>query len=110
MSNTYRAEWSGKYPNFCLGEWKLYRNEIEIELPYPIKREPMDTYGTYSRWYSEENWGIDWESYEDGLKPVDWIEKNQEWLSKIADPEDFEKIYDALSACDWRHFQCGGCT
>ena len=109
MTNTYKAEWTGKYPNHCSGEWHLYCNGTELQLPESVKYKSMETYGGHSRFYFTGNWEVEWENYEDGLELHDWIKENQEWLNKIAESEDFEAIYWAFNEHDWRHGECGGC-
>ena len=107
-----RATWSGRFPCQCLGEWKLYVNDIDVsdKIPEELRYAPMNTYGTYSQWHFNKDWLEKWESYNDGLERDDWIQKNDNCLSEIvSNYDEKESIYDAFQFEDWRHGECGGC-
>ena len=104
----YYAEWTGEYPNLCHGEWRLYRNEKELNVEIPFQGSPADTFGVYSEWWFE-NWSEVFGDYEDGLSCKEWCEEYQEWLSKIAPEQDWNKIFEAFQENDWRYGECGGC-
>lgn len=101
------ANWSGSYPNKCIGEWKLYVNGEDYShlIPEDKKRTHMNTAGTYTQWHFE-NWREVFDDYEDGLEFNDWIMENP-WVQLI--PTDPFDIFLAFQNEDWRHGQCGGC-
>ena len=112
----WRTEWTGSYPNYCCGEWHLYRDDEEIDLsmagcPFAMgdRHEPADTHGWFPSWYFDENWQECWDSVESGLGRHAWIRLNQKWLRRIAPRNEWPAIYRAFKAEDWRHNCCGGC-
>lgn len=112
----WHAEWTGNWPNYCCGQWHLYRNGEEIDLvqtgcPFTTddRHEPAGTYGQYSRWSFDEDWHEHWSSYEDGLGRHAWIRKHQKWLRRIAPRSEWPAIYRAFQSEDWRYGCCGGC-
>lgn len=106
------AEWSGSWPCLCSGWWRLTVNGIDCthKIPYQKRNKPMDTYGTYSRWFFGDHWDEQWEEYKDGLKADEWIEENKAWLKKLPLQEDqYKEVYDAFREHDFRLGSCGGC-
>lgn len=107
---SYYAEWSGKYPNRCNGEWEIRKNGYDIShaIPKKLRYSPMGTLGVYKTYQllPDEHWI----KYEDGLPVGRWIEENQWWISKICDDrEEMVELYNVINAVDWRHGECGGC-
>lgn len=100
--------WSGRWPNLCSGEWRIFVDGIEYteKIPSEQRRRPMNTYGAYSKWYFNKNWSEVWETYHDGLEPAEWYEANP-WVADIPAPA--AEIYLAFQSKDWRHDSCGGC-
>lgn len=107
---TYLAEWTGCYPNLCHGEWKLFKDGVDIsdKIPELYRHRPMNTEGEYETW-TFEDWVEVFESYESGLPCAEWVDENKDWIGKIGDQSDFEKIFEAFQAEDWRRMSCGGC-
>lgn len=111
MNRIVTAEWSGVWPHLCSGEWTLVINgeDVTDKIPAKIRKSHMGTFGTYEKWHFE-NWNEVWETYTDGLRESEWIEKNNSWLSTIAtDQEVLGDIFRAFQSEDWRHESCGGC-
>lgn len=107
-----KAEWTGSFPNLCIGEWKLIidGNDLSDKIPEKIRSDHMWTYGTYDTWHFDNNWNEVWETYTDGLPEEEWLEKNESWLSAITtDQEVLGEIFRAFQSEDWRHSSCGGC-
>ena len=105
------ANWSGKWPGLCHGEWSLEVNGVDVSdyIPYYLRTSEMNTYGTYEKWHFED-WEEVWEDYEDGMDCEAWIEDNKEWLNIISNDIDVQReIFDAINVKDWRHDSCGGC-
>lgn len=110
--NTYKATWSGKYPNLCSGEWKLYKNEEDITHLIPEERRgiEMDTLKSYKQWSFTRDYEVKWKWVNWGLNKDEWIEENKEWLDKITDSyEEKELIFLAFNEQDWTLGSCGGC-
>lgn len=106
-----KANWSGRYPNKCHGEWTLEVNGVNVSMyiPAKLRRDSMNTYGTYRRWYFK-NWLEEFEDYEDGLMCDEWIVENKYWLDIITDDINVQmEIFTAINSKDWRHGSCGGC-
>ena len=106
------AEWSGKYPCLCYGEWtlKVDGENVSNKIPEDLRKEYMNTYKSYEEWRFDENYNEEWECYNDGLKCEDWIKVNGYWLNKIVTDKDIQKcIFHAINEEDWRHGSCGGC-
>ena len=104
------AEWTGRWPNLCSGEWIITIDGEKVDLPDEVRTSPMGTYGTYNTWTFGENWSVEWSTYEDGLDFEPWLQENRSWVSKLnlSDTEERD-LYDAISEEDWRHNSCGGC-
>ena len=102
------AKWSGKYPNLCYGVWSIFVDDIDYSdyIPKEIRHSPMRTYGFYSEWSFDDDYGEVWEKYEDGLHFDEWVKQN-DWVKNI--PANLFDIYCAFSLEDWRHNSCGGC-
>ena len=108
--SVWEAKWSGKYPNFCHGEWTLYRDGEIVNIEIPFQGCCASTYKTYFKWRFDENWNEHWKKYEDGLDFKAWREAYQDFLEELTqDPQEWEKIYLAFQANDWRYCSCGGC-
>ena len=111
MINEFRAEWSGRYPTLCFGEWSLYKNGEDISeyIPEELRDSHMNTAGDYSEWYFDD-WMEEFGDYGDGLSRDMWIRKNMEWLKQFCDTEeDFESVYETFNESDFRPNSCGGC-
>lgn len=106
----YIAKWTGKFPNLCMGEWILLKDNKDYSeyIPEDLRTSYMNTYGTYAEWHFV-NWLEEWNSYTDGLNEKEWIEQNKEWLKSIGPTEDFPLIFRAFQESDWRYSSCGGC-
>jgi len=105
------AKWTGKYPNYCSGQWILKVNNKDVShlIPEELRNSPMNTYNTYRSWHFED-WEEVFDSYEEGLFYDEWLEENKEWLNKIStDPSIQAEIYEAINSQDWRYGECGGC-
>lgn len=110
MANKWKAEWTGKYPCVCNGEWKLYKNEELVKTEIPFQGSSANTRNLYSKWHFGYNWNVEWEDYMDGLDEDEWIEEYREWLITLSDDEcDWLDIYYAFEKEDWRGGSCGGC-
>ena len=107
---TYTTEWTGHWPCLCFGDWKLYKDgELLLDADIPFQGEPAYTFGEYRGWHFV-NHSEEWYYYEDGLSCGEWITQHRDWLSSFAPEEDFEKIYSAFQANDWRYNSCMGCV
>lgn len=106
------AKWTGKYPNYCSGQWILKVNNIDVShlIPEELRNEPMNTYRDYMSWNFTPDWEVENNYYEDGLFCDEWLEENEYWLEKIStDPFVWVEIYEAINSQDWRYGSCGGC-
>ena len=106
------AEWTGKFPNLCSGQWKLYIDgkDMSSKIPEHLKKSEMKTYRVYRRWSFAKNWDEKWTTYVDGLQKDEWIKENKEWLDTISTEYSIQsQIFDAINRLDWRHTSCGGC-
>ena len=106
------AHWNGSYPCLCFGEWMLKVNgkDVSNKIPDELRKDSMNTYGIYQRWYFDDNYLEKFESYEDGLKMHEWIKENAYWLDKITDDYNTQKeIFTAVQQEDFRSGSCGGC-
>lgn len=106
------AHWSGSWPALCCGEWSLKVNgkDVTDKIPENLRNQDMNTYGTYQRWYFDDNWIEQYEDYESGQEYDEWIESNKYWLDTITtDYKTQHEIYEAINAEDFRHSSCGGC-
>lgn len=108
-----KANWSGKYPHLCRGEWTLEVNgeNVSDKIPDKIrKNSPMRTYGSYISWYFNKHWDLKYTLYADGLDEQEWIEENDYWLNNITDNMKIKReIYEAIQNEDFRMKTCGGC-
>ena len=105
----YTAIWTGKYPCLCYGEWKLYRDGVQLKLPEKIRKKHMNTLNVYNDWHFNADYDVHWETYMDGLDYEDWICANKDWLQYISEPCYYKEIYEAFQKQDWREHSCGGC-
>lgn len=106
------AEWSGKFPNLCRGEWTLIIDgkDVSEKIPAKIRKSHMRTFGAYDTWHFDDDWNEVWETYDAGLSESEWIKENNPWLSSITtDQEVLGEIFRAFQSEDWRHNSCGGC-
>ena len=106
------AVWNGSYPTLCFGQWALYVNnkDVTMFIPNELTSSPMYTYGTYERWYFDDNWMETFEDYEDGLACDEWIKENKYWLDNITEDYNTQvEIFKAINEQDWRYGSCGGC-
>lgn len=109
-SRKIKAEWTGKYPCLCSGEWIITVDGNKVDLPEDVRTGHMRTKGIYSSWSFGEDWSEDWSYYEEGLDFEPWVEKNAAWIAKLnLSAQETRDLYDAISECDWRHGSCGGC-
>ncbi len=121
MGEKFSTEWTGDYPCLCCGRWIFYYNDKEMKIPHTeefedIMRENMNTRGVYRRWYFDDRYLEQFESYEDGLGFKEWYLKNKEWIEKLFKenniPNTVENnigFYKALQKSEWRHGSCVGC-
>lgn len=102
------ANWNGKWPNLCHGEWQLLIDGVDYTsaIPKEKRNSSMNILNTYQQWGLNEDLNIDWEWYSNGLGFENWIEENP-WVRKL--PASAEEIYQAFKEKDWRHGSCGGC-
>lgn len=44
-----KANWNGKYPNLCMGEWSLEIDgkDVSDKIPKDLRDKPMYTYDIY---------------------------------------------------------------
>ena len=106
------ARWNGAPYALCHGKWTITVGGEKVNLPEEVETENMGTFGTYSRWYfgGKSGWEELWEDYEDGLQFDPWVAKNRWWLNNLhLSNEELCRLYNAISAEDWRHSSCGGC-
>jgi len=100
------ANWTGRSPCLCQGEWTLAIDgkDYSAAIPEDRRTRHMDTYG---EWRLA---GIDGERwYEDGLKPDEWIKENAGWASALPiGPNELLELYAAFHAEDFRPGSCGG--
>lgn len=105
--------WTGSYPCLCSGEWKIRINGQDMSnlIPEEMRDRPMNTRGTYFRWYFDESYCEHSESYEDGLTFAEWRKQYSDLLFKLGIADDFEALilYTEIQKEDWRHGSCGGC-
>lgn len=102
-----RAEWTGKWPCLCSGEWKLFIGDQDYShmIPEDLRHSHMNTAGTYSDWHFED-WQEVFEDYEDGLEFEEWVAENP-WVRDL--PASNLDIYLSFQCQDFRPGQCGGC-
>lgn len=111
MTN-FEALWTGRYPCLCSGEWKLYRNGIDVSrfIPDSLRYSEMGTRKVYSHLYLDNEWDEYVEYYWNGLSAKQWIKKNRFWIKALCmNREEEFKLYHAINDADWRHGSCGGC-
>lgn len=100
-----KAEWNGKWPALCCGEWSLEVNgqDMTDKIPESLRKSSMNTCGSYQRWHFGDDWEVIWESYTDGLQC-------EEWLDTITTDKNLQiDIFNEISESDFRHGSCGGC-
>lgn len=107
--NTYKAVWTGGYPNLCSGEWELYVNEARLTIDFPWGESmPANTWGRYCTWLPIPEFFENFETEYEGLGCHDWIEEYQDWLEQHFPREDWGAVFRAFQDEDWRRC-CGGC-
>ncbi|QPB12455.1 hypothetical protein [Providencia phage PSTCR6] len=111
------VHWTGSYPTFCFGEWKIFIDGIQLT---GIENADFKTAGRYDCWAFTDNWDEEWDQYEDGLDEYEWTKKllteDINGLKASLIRHGFElsealisDLYQAISNEDWRHGSCGGC-
>lgn len=102
------AIWTGEYPCFCRGEWKLKIDGEDVShmIPDECRHSPMGTKGTYRSWYFDDDYSEQFEDYVDGYNFECWVDHNP-WVLDL--PADALSIYLEFQLNDWRRGQCGGC-
>lgn len=113
----FEVQWSGAYPNKCSGEWEISYNGIPFDLPDDIRENPMNTQGTFQKWWFDKNWVDVWDEYESGLPFPEWLDVNKKWIISnshkcnvaLWDMSSLEELYTEIQKHDWRHNSCGGC-
>lgn len=105
----YYAEWSGRYPCLCSGEWTLFIDDKPCKVEIPFQNDCADTFGTYEEWHFDENWCEVFDDYECGMQCDDWCNEYRDYLEKVAPKSDWPLVFGAFQANDWRHSSCGGC-
>ena len=104
------AKWTSSDPCLCNREWHITIDGVEIELPEWKKNDHMDTYGTYYRWYSNDNGYNELFSYTDGLTFDPWVDANP-WVKELnLTLEEERALFKAISDEDWRYEDCGACS
>ena len=116
MKKRFKANYSGGYPNLCGGKWSLTYKRLPVILPSEQVQGDKGTYGTYTRWYFDNNWVECTEDYEDGMLRDEWVAKNKHWVDKMfiqhnieLSCKNYSDLYAAFQENDWRHDSCGGC-
>ena len=107
----FKVEWTGGNWSLCIGRWKLYIDGEDKSnlIPEELRDGHMNTVGTYRRWYFD-NWEEVWESYNDGLDCVNWINVNDYWLTSITnDYKEKVELFKEFQTQDFRPCSCGGC-
>lgn len=105
------AEWSGKWPCLCCGEWTLIVNGIDVsdKIPDALRTSSMNTYGYYVRRRLTTK-GVCQEEYHDGMECSEWTIDNKDWLDTIStDLGVQEDIFYEFQEKDFRRGSCGGC-
>lgn len=113
----WKTTWSGERWCYCVGDWKLYKNGVEVKTDIPFNDgsavsdgKHANTYGEYRIIEFNENYEEEDRWIEDGLHEAEWIATYDEWLSILTDDYGEKmKIYYAFNANDWRPGCCGGC-
>ena len=108
----WEAQWSGHYPCYCHGEWKLLCDGKPVNLDAagcPFIENNAGTYGEYSAWSFDAGWEETWFTYTSGLGYKKWCKENAHWLHNLNAPYDWREIYKAFRDSDWRRGCCGGC-
>lgn len=102
------AIWTGEYPCFCRGEWKLKIDGEDMShmIPDECRYSPMGTKGTYRSWYFDDDYSEQFKDYVDGYNFERWVDHNP-WVLDL--PADALSIYLEFQLNDWRRGQCGGC-
>ena len=114
MARSVFAKWTGRFPNLCSGEWILMVDGVNVSsyIPDDLRHSPMYTKGEYNSWSFGDHWDEHWETYEDGLDELKWIDSNKKWLETIPGVNtttDMIMIFVSIQSEDWRHMSCGGC-
>ena len=104
------AEWTGRSPCLCSGEWIITVGGEKVELPDEVRTRNMGTNDVYCKWHFGEDGREEWDEYEGGLDFEPWLEQNAWWVSRLClSPAEERALYDAINEQDWRHMSCGGC-
>lgn len=103
------VKWSGGYPNLCSGEWTLIIDGVDHSDTIPFQGEPANTLGEYQRWRFAANYSEEFYRVESGKDAKEWCVEHSEWLEAIAPEKDWQEIFEAFRAQDWRYCSCGGC-
>ncbi|MCM1217360.1 MAG: hypothetical protein NC548_22930 [Lachnospiraceae bacterium] len=107
----FEVQWTGSYPAMCHGEWKIFKNGVDVSdvIPEELRDDHMNTAGEYQRWYFGKDYQEEWDTYESGLEEEEWIEKNP-WTLKICDNYiEASELFHKIQKQDWRKGCCGGC-
>ena len=107
--NKWYADWSGSWPCLCSGIWTLYKNGEKVDTQIPFEEDDAGTYGEYYAWHFDEDYCEEFDLYYDGMNAEAWIKEYRDWLSTFADEDEFEDIFEAFQARDFRSNSCGGC-
>ena len=105
----YYAEWSGRYPCLCCGEWTLFVDGKPCEVVIPFQGDCADTFGTYEEWHFDEDWCEIFENYECGMGCDDWCNEYRDYLVKVAPKHDWPLVFQAFQVNYCRHGWCCGC-
>lgn len=112
------AEYTGKHPTLCLGEWILKITNNETKETNTLRfGGSLNIEGTYKTWEFDKEYNVKWSNYESGLPFVEWVDciphnLKEELLKYNYDIKDvylLEQIYDTCEPLDWRNMSCGGC-
>ena len=107
----WEVRWSGGGWSLCSGIWELFHDGQKVETKIPFQGEPAYTHGTYAMWTfgGDSGWDEEWDEYEDGEGCDEWCDENREWLATFAPEDEWEEIFLAFQAEDFRPGSCGGC-
>ena len=108
------VEYTGSYPTLCFGEWIVTIDGTQLDT---TEWGPMETRGEYRKWYFDENYSEEWETYQDGYTFPFWLksEAKQMVMDSLTQAGisiniwDLYDMYNQIQQHDFRHNSCGGC-
>lgn len=111
-----KVKWTGEWPRKCKGRWIFEVDGKDYRYLLPFANDdgfdlPADTFGEYECWDFDSEGEREWFHYENGLDIDVWCDINRDWLEVITPNEhEWDDIYFAFQAEDWRFNECGGCV